>query len=283
MLRIGPTIWTHAPRRAATIPRPSCSADSALSVVVITAQYVSTIMSPPLCLHHCIPPPAHPMPRPPGTAPVVTAGPRCPERRLSAPPTHRSWRPRPDGHYRARRPRVSTHQLGQTRAGRVLASLLGQSRHPPTPSQRHATPCPLNRPSPLHQAEAPQPRPGCAAFRLIITGKEVIGWQLGTIGTRAKPVRDCLRRRPWTPQPSQTCGPDADQNQHGRLGTRQDRRSALVAQGIEQRFPKPCVAGSNPAGGTYSIYTRSACRLSRRFLCGDHGLIDPFRRVGDVG
>ena len=25
---------------------------------------------------------------------------------------------------------------------------------------------------------------------------------------------------------------------------------ALVAQGIEQRFPKPCVAGSNPAGGT---------------------------------
>jgi hypothetical protein len=27
-------------------------------------------------------------------------------------------------------------------------------------------------------------------------------------------------------------------------------RSALVAQGIEHRFPKPCVAGSNPAGGT---------------------------------
>jgi hypothetical protein len=25
---------------------------------------------------------------------------------------------------------------------------------------------------------------------------------------------------------------------------------ALVAQGIEHRFPKPCVAGSNPAGGT---------------------------------
>src|SRR4051812_23242655 len=24
---------------------------------------------------------------------------------------------------------------------------------------------------------------------------------------------------------------------------------ALVAQGIERRFPKPCVAGSNPAGG----------------------------------
>ncbi len=28
---------------------------------------------------------------------------------------------------------------------------------------------------------------------------------------------------------------------------------ALVAQGIEQRFPKPCVAGSNPAGGTLMI------------------------------
>ena len=26
---------------------------------------------------------------------------------------------------------------------------------------------------------------------------------------------------------------------------------ALVAQGIEHRFPKPCVAGSNPAGGTH--------------------------------
>ena len=25
---------------------------------------------------------------------------------------------------------------------------------------------------------------------------------------------------------------------------------APVAQGIERRFPKPCVAGSNPAGGT---------------------------------
>ena len=26
---------------------------------------------------------------------------------------------------------------------------------------------------------------------------------------------------------------------------------ALVAQGIEQRFPKPCVAGSIPAGGAF--------------------------------
>ena len=28
---------------------------------------------------------------------------------------------------------------------------------------------------------------------------------------------------------------------------------ALVAQGIERRFPKPCVAGSNPAGGTRKV------------------------------
>ena len=28
------------------------------------------------------------------------------------------------------------------------------------------------------------------------------------------------------------------------------RSPALVAQGIEHRFPKPCVAGSIPAGGT---------------------------------
>ena len=42
----------------------------------------------------------------------------------------------------------------------------------------------------------------------------------------------------------------ADQSQNGRLWTPQDRSSALVAQGIEHRFPKPCVAGSNPAGGT---------------------------------
>ncbi len=30
-------------------------------------------------------------------------------------------------------------------------------------------------------------------------------------------------------------------------------RSALIAQGIEHRFPKPCVAGSNPAGGTVTL------------------------------
>ena len=35
------------------------------------------------------------------------------------------------------------------------------------------------------------------------------------------------------------------------FGTGGDRRRfALVAQGIEQRFPKPLVAGSNPAEGT---------------------------------
>src|SRR3954462_9140453 len=33
-------------------------------------------------------------------------------------------------------------------------------------------------------------------------------------------------------------------------GERLHHARALVAQGIERRFPKPCVAGSNPAGGT---------------------------------
>jgi hypothetical protein len=37
---------------------------------------------------------------------------------------------------------------------------------------------------------------------------------------------------------------------HGREAGTYLRRSALIAQGIEHRFPKPCVAGSNPAGGT---------------------------------
>jgi hypothetical protein len=63
-------------------------------------------------------------------------------------------------------------------------------------------------------------------------------------------VRHCPRRQPWTLRPSQTRGPDADQSQDGRLRSRRSRRSALVAQGIEHRFPKPCVAGSIPAGGT---------------------------------
>src|SRR5215470_12568357 len=34
-----------------------------------------------------------------------------------------------------------------------------------------------------------------------------------------------------------------------KLGQRSSQ--ALVAQGIEHRFPQPCVAGSIPAGGTY--------------------------------
>jgi hypothetical protein len=37
---------------------------------------------------------------------------------------------------------------------------------------------------------------------------------------------------------------------------------ALVAQGIEQRFPKPCAAGSNPAGGT--VHTSQNTRLASR-------------------
>jgi hypothetical protein len=41
-----------------------------------------------------------------------------------------------------------------------------------------------------------------------------------------------------------------DQDPPVMLGKRTTQ--ALVAQGIEHRFPKPCVAGSNPAGGTTS-------------------------------
>ena len=69
-------------------------------------------------------------------------------------------------------------------------------------------------------------------------------------------MRHCPRRQPWTLRPSQTRGLYAVQNQRGRLWTRQNRRSALVAQGIEHRFPKPCVAGSNPAGGTMFEQTK---------------------------
>ena len=61
-----------------------------------------------------------------------------------------------------------------------------------------------------------------------------------------KTMRHCPRRQPCSTRPSRP----ADQSQGSRLRTRQSNRSALVAQGIEHRFPKPCVAGSNPAGGT---------------------------------
>jgi hypothetical protein len=53
---------------------------------------------------------------------------------------------------------------------------------------------------------------------------------------------------------AQTVGNEAtspspmDQDPPAMLGKRTTQ--ALVAQGIEHRFPKPCVAGSNPAGGT---------------------------------
>ncbi len=48
--------------------------------------------------------------------------------------------------------------------------------------------------------------------------------------------------------------------QAGRLATQ-----ALVAQGIEQRFPKPCVAGSIPAGGT-TITKLHQCMSRLRYL-----------------
>ena len=41
------------------------------------------------------------------------------------------------------------------------------------------------------------------------------------------------------------------------------RPRALVAQGIEHRFPKPCVAGSNPAGGTLKTQVRASTRVDR--------------------
>ena len=40
--------------------------------------------------------------------------------------------------------------------------------------------------------------------------------------------------------------------------------SAHVAQGIERRFPKPCVAGSNPAGGTQLDQTGGGKQTDQR-------------------
>jgi hypothetical protein len=54
--------------------------------------------------------------------------------------------------------------------------------------------------------------------------------------------------------------------------------AALVAQGIEQRFPKPCVAGSNPAGGTH-IYLPKRIRLALPappLHCGCTSEVTPF-------
>ena len=39
---------------------------------------------------------------------------------------------------------------------------------------------------------------------------------------------------------------------------------APIAQGIEQRFPKPCVAGSNPAGGATASGLHSVFLASKR-------------------
>ncbi len=48
------------------------------------------------------------------------------------------------------------------------------------------------------------------------------------------------------------------------------RSPAPVAQGIERRFPKPCVAGSNPAGGAkIGVLERvrySALDITSRFM-----------------
>ena len=77
-----------------------------------------------------------------------------------------------------------------------------------------------------------------------------------------RPLRDALwprkgarRRSPGEHAPVEVAAKEviaADEWQAN--GMREDGwqripQSAPIAQGIEQRFPKPCVAGSNPAGG----------------------------------
>jgi hypothetical protein len=47
-----------------------------------------------------------------------------------------------------------------------------------------------------------------------------------------------------------------------------NRRSAPVAQWIEQRFPKPQVAGSSPAGGASKIGHTLGVYLLGQLLCG---------------
>src|SRR3954471_11297012 len=59
--------------------------------------------------------------------------------------------------------------------------------------------------------------------------------------------------------------------QCGRFSAKFSASPALVAQGIEHRFPKPCVAGSNPAGGAF------ASRQTSRRSCGGLVKIRPDR------
>jgi hypothetical protein len=61
------------------------------------------------------------------------------------------------------------------------------------------------------------------------------------------------RRRRAIEHGQYVCNDRSVQRTAQRLPLGSDRRQALVAQGIEQRFPKPCAAGSNPAGGTHLI------------------------------
>ena len=55
---------------------------------------------------------------------------------------------------------------------------------------------------------------------------------------------------PVGPQPSQCAILNLGRVTHRVTHPDTHYSHAPVAQGIEQRFPKPCVAGSNPAGGT---------------------------------
>src|SRR5256885_13446134 len=66
----------------------------------------------------------------------------------------------------------------------------------------------------------------------------------------------------------------------GRAGNLEAEQSpALVAQGIERRTPKPGVAGSNPAGGTYSDGRYLALADCRRRTQGDEA-VDDLPRAG---
>src|SRR5262245_48259430 len=69
-----------------------------------------------------------------------------------------------------------------------------------------------------------------------------------------------LSRSVWRPPPRYAvCRASTGQSENKGHGDHRLPRlgfiagQALVAQGIEQRFPKPCAAGSNPAGGALTI------------------------------
>ncbi len=82
-----------------------------------------------------------------------------------------------------------------------------------------SAPMSLRYPPPIRRRHPPYPRP-----RPLSSALPACRQRLGTLA------------QPGSSRPGPRCVPYAG--------------AALVAQGKEQRFPKPCVAGSNPAGGT---------------------------------